>query len=218
MLETLLAMLYLVHGGPIPSQPVLTDEVAAAQEKRARFFRTMALRRAIYRRQALLDGAWDTAPLSAEQRAGIRAEVQELRDSIATHFPEENAQVGPLACDDKTTKHYDDGRLAWFSFGPGSKPQSIRQLAKAVGYSKVYETVYDALSALVHPRDITQDLEFEDGNAVVLHPHNPEAFPLITRWAALCIKGIVLTFCWAFQQASIEDVRDMVSSPSRLTV
>jgi hypothetical protein len=65
----------------------------------------------------------------------------------------------------------------------------------------VYELVYDALSALTHPRDITQDLEVADGHASVLHPHNPEALGLLTKWAVMCGKGIALTYCWAFQQA-----------------
>ncbi len=210
LLETFFATLHLVHGGPVPLQPNLTADVVAAQEKRARYFRTLAVRRAIYRRQALLDGALgSTPPVSAEQRAGIEAEIAERRTLLQGAFAAENADVGPLRCDAQSSKkQYHDGPASWYSFGPGAHARSVRQLAVALGYLPVYEMLYDALSALVHPRDYTQDVEVVNGHAHVLHPHNPDALSLLTKWAVLAARGIILTYCWAFQQASIDDVRE----------
>lgn len=126
---------------------------------------------------------------------------------------EENAEVGDLRCYEQppADKMYFD-RPAWYTFGPGGKARSIRQLAQSLGYLHIYELVYEALSALTHPRDYTQDVEIENGHANVLHPHNPEALALLTTIAITCARGVIITYCWAFQQGSMNDVRTTLES------
>jgi uncharacterized protein DUF5677 len=207
LFETYLALMYLVYGGPVPvdsEQRLLPDE--GSREKRARQFHVAGLRRQIYRRQALLDGEWGNAPLDAETRNRIEGEIAELRQRLAAKYAGENTEFGPLRIDGKNRVYWDS--VYWYSLGSG--PKSIRGLAHKLGHTPEYEVLYDALSALTHPRSIDQDVVVTEKEVQVLHPHNIDAFEVLTRWAVLNYHAILVVFCAAEQGKSIGEVMLMV--------
>ncbi len=209
LLETFFAMQYLVHGGPVPGDLSETPEKQDERERRARLFRTAALRAKVYRRQAALDGEWGSkTPFSPEKRKEVETEIRAYRDELERDFAQENGAFGSFRFEEKGKDPRYHDRAKWFSFGPGARPTSIRGLAKLLGYGQQYEVLYSPLSALAHPQDIEQDLLIGDGVAEVAHPYQPEGFPLLTKWGVLCQEATITAFCHAFQRDSLEDVRE----------
>jgi hypothetical protein len=203
LFETYLALVYLIYGGPLPvdsGQRLLPDE--GSREKRARQFHVAGLRRQVYRHQAVLDGELGDVTLDAEKRKQINAEITDLRQRLGTRYAAENAEFGPLGIDGKKRVYWDS--VQWYSLGSG--PRSIRGLAHKLGHKPEYEVLYDALSALTHPRSMDQDVVVTQTEVHVLHPHNIDAFEVLTRWAVLNYHAMLVVFCTAEQRTSIGEV------------
>lgn len=139
----------------------------------------------------LLDPKWPTPPVPSERDA-LQTELVSEINRLRTEFPEEWLYFGDLT--DSTVLRRVGGRdePQWFSvdFAP-KKVKSIGQLAAAFAQEHEYEILYDAMSALVHPRGIRQDVSPEGSVLEVHHPHDPTWFQylawLSVHWQLLLL-------------------------------
>ncbi len=205
--ESLLAVRYLIFGG---RRRVSFNSASDARrrEGRARYFFVGAERRDIYARQVLLDNGWRFGSRPAQRRK-LRREIVSSIAHLDKLFPAQQAKFGPLRClaKKKSQRRNWDSRT-WFSFGfRGKTVNSIRALARKLGYEWEYDVLYAALSGLTHPAGINHDVKFKGKTVEVFHPYMAEAFELLCLWSVGWQLQMCVWMAKSYDPSSIPDVQ-----------
>lgn len=178
--------------GATPSIYADTPSLASERVARSRYYYVAAQRRALRSRALILSPRSPYRPADLSLLDALQAELTTQLNTLRSDFPAEWAYFGDIT----PARLIDTGRFddepAWYTPSFSSTPvHSIRDLAYAFGYPWEYDTIYDLFSGQVHPRGWAADLEIEEDGVSVLHPRNPEAFPLVafygTSWHLLSL-------------------------------
>jgi hypothetical protein len=217
--ETMLAVRYLVHGGR-RRVSLTTPSSSRQREIRARYFRAASIRRAVYKRKGLLDGAWEIYRIERAHRRGIEREIQKLVNTLEKNFPRQHARFGALRCFRQKPIYFDERE--WYSFGflyTGTrKVNTVRALAKRLGYVREYEFLYDAFSALTHPRGTDHDLQIADGRVEIFSPHMAEAFPILCTWTCGWQQISLTLLTKTYLPAALPDVQKVGKRTEAATI
>ena len=205
--ESLLAVRYLIFGGRRRVSFHSASD-ARRREGRARYFFVAAERRDIYARQVLLDNGWRFGSRPAERRK-LKREIVSSIAHLDRLFPAQQATFGPLRCLAKKKsqrRNWDD--RTWFSFGfRGQTVNSIRALARKLGYGWEYDVLYAAFSGLTHPAGINHDVKVGGKSVEVFHPYMAEAFELLCLWSVGWQLQMCMWMAKSYDPASIPDVQ-----------
>lgn len=206
--ETLLAFRYLTHGGR-RNISLFTPTSNVRRETRSRYFYVAAERRKIYTNQALLDGRWGRQGVLPANRRAMRREVSGIRKRLESHFPAQTARYGPLLClnpDTRKRKYWDSQE--WYSFGfRATKVNTVRALAKRLGWIWEYEVLYGAFSGLMHPRGIDHDGRIVEGRFEIFSPYLADAFELLCNWSCHWHLHILAWAVKAYHPGSLSDAQ-----------
>lgn len=216
--ETLLAVRYLAYGGK-RDIPLLEPTHTRQRESRARYFYVAAERRKLYARQALLDGRWGRESLGRKARKALRAELVHNLALLDKLFPTQQKAFGPLRCFGTRSKRRYHDPYPWYAFGFRKRDVTgVRQLAKRFGHLRDYEIMYDAFSALTHPRGVSHDLtiDHETGTMEVHHSYAPSSFELLCSWSCLWQQGILIALTKAYHPATLPDAQTVNKRVSKL--
>lgn len=168
--------------------PVIFADTASLPSDRAarsRYYYVATQRRALRSRALILSPRSPYRRTDLASLDALEGELTEQLNQLRTDYPAEWDYFGditPARLID--TARFDD-EPAWYTPVFRSAPvHSIRDLAHAYAYAWEYDVIYDLFSGQVHPRGWAADLEIDEDGVNVLHPRNPEAFPLIGFYGA----------------------------------
>ena len=208
LFETLLAYRYIVHGG----RRNLGTEVLssrASREARARYFYVASRRRFIYKQQAMLAGEWGRQELSRAKRADMRKDIADIVTELDSKFVTQQRAFGAFRFAGPGRRWYFDDRQ-WYSFGfRRGRVNTIRALARRMGWLWEYEVLYDAFSALSHPRGISHDVEITGSQLSVYHPYMSDAFELIVNWACQWQFYVLIWAVKTYSPTSLPDLQNI---------
>jgi hypothetical protein len=171
---------------------------------------TASIRTAVYRAQAILDGA-DGAdpPRSKESEVAIRRELAGELKRLRQHFRRHNDQLGPLRCypsGSGRARYFD--QKEWYSFGfPSGRVNTLKALAARFGYSGEYFLIYSPLSDLGHARGIEHDLTIAGGKVEIHSPHDPTALAFVGYWACSWQLLVLVHAVRAYYRDAHEDLQ-----------
>ena len=177
--------------GAADSTPLELPTDPVEREKRARRYFLAAERRGLRVRAVFLDVGWPTPP-EPDDRDALQGELVSEINRLKSDYPEEWSYFGDIT--EATVLRHVGSRAEpqWFAadFRPAAV-NSIRGLAAAYHQEHEYEILYDAMSALVHPRGIRQDVTPDGGVLEVHHPHDPTWFQYLA-WLAVHWQAMIL--------------------------
>jgi hypothetical protein len=198
----------LAYGAMHPTS-LETPTHAEERERRARRYFVAAERRGLRARAVFLDPKWTTPP-DADERDALRAELVSEINRLRTEFADEWVYFGDLTEATVLRRVGSRDEPQWFSdeFAP-RKVNSIGQLAAAFAQEHEYDILYDAMSALVHPRGIRQDVTPGGSVLEVHHPHDPSWFQYLAWMSVHWQLLLLMTAAKCYAQRMIPQIQSL---------
>jgi hypothetical protein len=190
LFESHLALRFLMFGGRA-NVDAQTKSSPTRRESRARYFYVAGERKAVYSRQAILDGRFGGSPPTRSERRRLKAEIAFEISRLAKQFPVQSRLLGAYRFQHlvKSKRRYHDTK-PWYAYSfPKHRDSSLMSLAARLGLAPQYHFLYSAFSGLIHPGRVSHDgamVSDHLGHRLeVYSPYLAEAFPFIAYWACM---------------------------------